>query len=286
MARDLRVGGVPEHFNLPWRLAAGADRFVNNGVKVDWREVPAGSGELTRRLRDGELDLALVLTESAVADILVHDRNRIVKVWVASPLVWGIHVAGGSNFDDVRDIRDRRIAISRYGSGSHLIPVIDAAERGWDTGTMSFVVVNDLDGAREALASGRADVFFWERHMTQPLVDAAEFRRIGEREVPWPAFVVSGRRDVLEARGADIRKMLDIVENEARKLRRRKSAAALIAATFGIRESDVARWLAHVRWASGFRCPAGGLARAAVLLGEQGLVPATHTDPARLWSRL
>jgi ABC-type nitrate/sulfonate/bicarbonate transport system substrate-binding protein len=286
MARDLRVGGVPEHFNLPWRLAAGADRFVNNGVKVDWREVPAGSGELTRRLRDGELDLALVLTESAVADILVHDRNRIVKVWVASPLVWGIHVAGRSNFNDVRDIRDRRIAISRYGSGSHLIPVIDAAERGWETGTMSFVVVNDLDGAREALASGRADVFFWERHMTQPLVDAAEFRRIGEREVPWPAFVVSGRRDVLEARGADIRKVLDIAENEARNLRRRKSAAALIAATFGIRETDVARWLAHVRWASGYRCPAGGLARAAALLEEQGLVPAVHTDPARLWSRL
>jgi sulfonate transport system substrate-binding protein len=286
MTRDLRVGGVPEHFNLPWRLATGAGRFASHGVPVDWREVPAGSGELTRQLRHDELDLALVLTEAAVADILGQDSNRIVKVWVSSPLVWGIHVAGGSNFDDVRDIRDRRIAISRYGSGSHLVPVIDAAERGWDTGTVSFVVVDDLDGARAALASGRADVFFWERHMTQPLVDAAEFRRIGEREVPWPAFVVSGRRDVLEARGADIRKVLDIAENTARNLRRRKSAAALVAGTFGIRESDVARWLAHVRWASGYRCPAGGLARAAALLEEQGLVPAVPAKPARLWFRL
>lgn len=286
MSSELRVGGVPEHFNLPWRLAAEAERFASNGVPVDWREVPAGSGELTRQLRDGELDLALVLTESAVADILTHDRNRIVKVWVASPLIWGIHVAGGSNFDDVRDIRDRRIAISRYGSGSHLIPILDAAERGWDTGAMSFVVVNDLDGARDALATGRADVFFWERHMTQPLVDAAEFCRIGEREVPWPAFVVSGRLDVLESRAADVRKVLDIAENEARNLRRRKSSVALIAQTFGIREADVARWLAHVRWGSGYRCPAGGLARAAELLKEQAVVPAARVDPARWWFRL
>ncbi len=221
MARVLRVGGVPEHFNLPWRLAAGAGRFDQSGVPIEWREVAAGTGELNRQLGDGELDLALLLTEGAVADILSHDRSRIVKVWVASPLVWGIHVAAGSNFDDVRDIRDRRIAISRYGSGSHLIPIVDAAERGWHTRTMSFVVVNDIDGARDALATGRADVFFWERHMTQPLVDAAEFRRIGEREVPWPAFVVAARRDILESRGRELRTVLDIAAAEARKLKRR-----------------------------------------------------------------
>lgn len=286
MARVLRVGGVPEHFNLPWRLAAGGGRFDESGVPVEWREVSAGTGELTRQLRDGELDLALVLTEGAVADILRHDQNRIVKVWIASSLVWGIHVAAGSNFDDVRDIRDRRIAISRHGSGSHLIPIVDAAERGWDTGSMSFVVVNDLEGARDALATGRADVFFWERHMTQPLVDAAEFRRIGEREVPWPAFVAAGRRDILESRGRDLRIVLDIAADEARKLKRRSSAARLIAETFGIREPDARRWLSDVRWATGYRCPAGGLARAAAALEKQSVVPAGRVDPARLWFRL
>ena len=286
MARELRVGGVPEHFNLPWRLAARAGRFDQRGVPVDWREVAAGTGELTRQLRDGELDLALVLTEGAVADILRHDCNRIVKVWVASPLVWGIHVAADSNFDDVRDIRDRRIAISRYGSGSHLIPIVDAAERGWDTGAMSFVVVDDLAGARDALATGRADVFFWERHMTQPFVDAAEFRRVGEREVPWPAFVVSGRRDVIDARPREIRTVLDIASNEARNLKRRSSAAPEIAETFGIREPDVERWLSEVRWPTGYRCPAGALDRAAKALQEQGVVPSGRVEPQQMWFRL
>ncbi len=286
MGQELRVGGVPEHFNLPWRIAARAGRFEQGGVPLAWHEVAAGTGELTRRLRDGELDLALVLTEGAVADVLRHDRNRIVKVWVASSLVWGIHVAAGSNFGDVRDIRDRRIAISRYGSGSHLIPIVDAATRGWDTGAMSFVVVDDLDGARDALATGRADVFFWERHMTQPLVDAAEFRRIGEREVPWPAFVVAGRRDVIEARPREIRAVLDIAVNEARNLKRRSSAAREIAETFGIREPDVLHWLTQLRWATGYRCPASALDRAAKALQAQGIVPAARVEPQQMWYRL
>ncbi|HEX5789147.1 MAG TPA: PhnD/SsuA/transferrin family substrate-binding protein [Woeseiaceae bacterium] len=286
MAEVIRIGGVPEHFNLPWRLAADAGAFAGTGVEVAWREYSAGSGELTRALRDNELDLAVVLTEGAVADILNHDRNRIAKVWVASPLVWGIHVAAQSNFDDVRDTRGRRIAISRYGSGSHLIPIVDAAERGWPTDGMEFVVVNGLDGAREALARGRADVFFWERHMTQPLVDAGEFRRVGEREVPWPAFVVSGRRDVLERRNREVRAVLDVAARAAVNVKRRKSTAPLVAETFGLRGEDVDRWLAHVRWARGYRCPAAALERAAGALQAQGVVPAGRIDAARLWFRL
>ena len=51
MSRPLRVGGVPEHFNLPWRLATRAGSFEHAGCPVEWREYPAGTGELTRALR-------------------------------------------------------------------------------------------------------------------------------------------------------------------------------------------------------------------------------------------
>jgi ABC-type nitrate/sulfonate/bicarbonate transport system substrate-binding protein len=286
MVQALRIGGVPEHFNLPWRLASAAGAFAAAGVAVDWREYAGGTGELTAALRDGELDLALVLTEGAVLDVLQHDSNRLVKVWVASPLVWGIHVAASGDIARIGDIRGRRVAISRYGSGSHLIPIVDAAARGWDTMAMSFVVVDTLDGARDALATGRADVFFWERHMTQPLVDRGEFRRVGEREVPWPAFVVSGRREVLERRPADVRSALDIAAHQARKLSRRRSAAALITDSFGIRENDVQQWLAQVKWATGYRCPRAALGRAVAALQLQGMVPAGPVAIDRLWHRL
>ena len=286
MSPKLRVGGVPEHFNLPWRLADREGSFAHAGCRVEWREYAAGTGELTRALRDAELDLAVVLTEGAVLDVLAHDVNRIVKVWVASPLVWGIHVPAGSILRTAQQIRGRPVAISRYGSGSHLIPIVDAAARGWDTQEMRFVVVNDLAGARAALADGRAEVFFWERHMTQPLVDSGEFRRVGECIVPWPAFVVSGTRAVLESRPDEIRTVLDIAASHARRLKRRVGAVRQIAETFRIRESDVAHWLDGVRWATGWRCPAAALRRAVGALAAQGVVYRSTSDASRLWQKL
>lgn len=286
MTGPLRAGGVPEHFNLPWRLAAEDGAFAAQGVEVEWTEIAAGSGEMTRRLRDGELDLAVVLTEGAVADIVAHDVNRIVKVYVSSPLTWGIHVAARGALHDLADMRGRRVAISRFGSGSHLIAIVDAAARGWDTGTMPFVVVNDLEGARRALADGQADVFLWEKHMTQPLVDSGEFRRLGVREVPWPAFVVSARRQLLPARASDIRCVLGVVERYARNLHRRTATARQVADTYGIRLQSAEDWLTEVRWSTGYRCPTSGLRRAVSALAAQGVVAPVAFDRDRFWSGL
>jgi hypothetical protein len=42
-------------------------------------------------LRDGETDIAVILTEGIVKDIA---GNQVkVQVYVESPLIWGIHVA-------------------------------------------------------------------------------------------------------------------------------------------------------------------------------------------------
>lgn len=283
MPKKLRVGGVPEHFNLPWRLAIDNDAFAETGATVTYTDYPAGTGELTRALRDNELDVALVLTEGAVADILRHNSNRLVKVYVTSPLVWGIHVAATSDIRRIAEIRGKRIAISRYGSGSHLIAIVDAAERHWPTDDMEFVVVNNLDGARKALANGSAEIFLWERHMTQPLVDAGEFRRVGQREVPWPAFVVSVRRRILNTHNQQIRSVLDIVARYANNLRRRRTAPSLIADTYGIRLADAEKWLGGVRWGTSYRCPTAALARVATALGKQQVVDTERFDPSQVW---
>lgn len=286
LTRRLRVGGVPEHFNLPWRLAIDDNAFSKTGAAVAYTDYPGGTGELTRALRDNELDVALVLTEGAVADILQHDRNRLVKIYVTSPLTWGIHVAASSDIRRIAAIRGKRIAISRYGSGSHLIAIVDAAERGWPTDDMTFVVVDSLDGAREALANGKADVFLWERHMTQPLVDAGEFRRVGQREVPWPAFAVSVRREILGSHAQEIRVVLDVVARYAAKLKRRKTAPLLIADTYGIRLADAEKWLKSVRWGVGYRRPTGALIRVARALEKQRVIAVDRFDPDSVWHHL
>jgi len=286
VTRLIRVGGVPEHFNLPWRLAIRDNAFFETGATVDYADYPAGTGELTRALRDNELDIALVLTEGAVADILQHNKNRLVKIYVDSPLTWGIHVAATSDIRKVAAIQGRRIAISRYGSGSHLIAIVDAAERGWRTDAMKFVVVDNLDGARKTLASGKADVFLWERHMTQPLVDSGEFRRVGQREVPWPAFAVSVRRQFLGSHARQVRAVLDVVARYAANLKRRKTAPSLIAETYGIRLVDAEKWMASVRWGGGYRRPTAALARIGRALEAQQVIPSGHYDPDRVWHQL
>lgn len=285
-SNTLRIGGVPEHFNLPWRLAIASDAFKPAGIRVVWQEMGGGTGEMTQALRENKLDLALVLTEGAVADILRHDSNRLAKVWVGSPLTWGIHVAATSPIHSARQIQNHPIAISRFGSGSHLIPIVDAALRGWPTESMNFVTVGHLDGARAALRSDDARVFFWEKHMTQPLVDSGEFRRVGQRVVPWPAFVVSGRKTILEKQGRQVRAVLDIATRIARNLKRRSTAAALISETYGIKSKDVTAWLADVRWTGGYRRPTSALKRVHDALTAQGVIPSAAFDPQRLWQRI
>jgi hypothetical protein len=44
-------------------------------------------------LRDGETDIAVILTEGIVKDIVAGNPSKIVQVYVESPLIWGIHVA-------------------------------------------------------------------------------------------------------------------------------------------------------------------------------------------------
>ena len=286
MAKQLRIGGVPEHFNLPWKLAVADRAFNSMGVEVEFIEHPGGTGAMTAALRAGDLDTALLLTEGAVLDIVTGGDNRLVSVYVQSPLIWGIHVNASSTIKNVADIAGRRFAISRYGSGSHLIAIVDAAGRGFDSQSMSFVVVDTIDGARTALAAGSADVFLWERHMTQPLVDAGEFRRIGERVVPWPAFIVSARQEYLSHSADELRRCLDIVADYAARLKRGADSAELISKTYEIDLSDASAWLADVRWSQDHEYPAEDIHRVLTALRSQGVIPDADVSESALWHAL
>src|SRR5262249_17334905 len=161
--------------NLPWhRLieSRGAE-----GASVAWRDYPDGSGAMAAALRAEQLDAAMLLTEGAVAGAAA-GGFKIVSLYTESPLIWGIHVPATSSIRAVGDLRGRRYAISRRGSGSHLMSFVHAREQGWPTADLDFVAVGTLQGALDAFASGTADVFFWEKFMTKPLVDSGRFRRI------------------------------------------------------------------------------------------------------------
>ena len=269
----LRIGGVPEHFNLPWHLAAQARRFEPHGVDVAWRDYPGGSGAMAKALRDGELDAALLLTEGAVAAIADGAPLAIVSLYTDSPLLWGIHVPATSRFRAVAELDGARCAISRIGSGSHLMAVVHARAQGWNVERLRLVTVGNLDGAVDAFAAGRADVFFWEKFMTKPLVDAGKFRRVGEFTAPWPAFVVCTASSLGAAQRAALARVAAAVLDEARALHARPDAAQLIAARYGLTSADAGQWLKTTRWSSRVGVASSDIASACTELNALGVLP-------------
>ena len=44
--KNIKIGGVPEHFNLPWHLALEEGLFEKADVSVEWIEFPEGTGAM------------------------------------------------------------------------------------------------------------------------------------------------------------------------------------------------------------------------------------------------
>ena len=270
---NLRIGGVPEHFNLPWHLAMQARRFDPLGIDVKWRDYAGGSGAMAKALRDGELDAALLLTEGAVAAVTDGVPLDIVSVYTESPLVWGIHVPAASRFRAVAELESARYAISRLGSGSHLMAFVHARAQGWNVERLALVTVGTLDGAVAAFEADRADVFFWEKFMTKPLVDAGKFRRVGEFTAPWPAFVVCAARAINAEQRAALERVVGVVLEEASALRKRADAAQLIATRYGLERADAEQWLVSTRFSARAGVASTDVAPACMALGALGVLP-------------
>jgi ABC-type nitrate/sulfonate/bicarbonate transport system substrate-binding protein len=278
---SLRIGGVPEHFNLPWLQLAESRALDDLGVS--WRDVPEGSGAMAAALREGELDAAMLLTEGAVAGAAA-GGFKIVSLYTVSPLIWGIHVPADSDLRTVDDVRGRRYAISRRGSGSHLMSFVHARERGWSADDLDFVIVGTLQGAIDAFAGGKADVFFWEKFMTKPLVDSGRFRRVGEFVAPWPAFVVCAS-DAALAKQKPIGAALGRALDAAAELATSSNGIARIADRYGLLHADVREWLAATRWAARPGIKALQIAPAVEQLAALGLIGADVT-PQKLTAEL
>lgn len=244
----LRIAGVPEHFNLPWHLCVENNEFKNAGIDLQWTDVPEGTGKLCQMLRNGDTDIAVILTEGIIKDIAAGNPSKIVQVYVESPLIWGIHVAANSPYKTLNDIEKGKVAISRYGSGSHLMAFVNAREQGWDTSTLTFETIHTLDGAVDALTEGRADYFMWERFMTKPVVDKGIFRRIGDCPTPWPCFVIAVRNEVLENSPETIGTVLDIINNKTATFKNIPGIDNILASRYGQKIEDITEWLKLTEW--------------------------------------
>ena len=67
--KRFKIGGVPEHFNLPWRLAIEEGRLNHLDVDMHWSDMSGGTGQMIKGLQAGTLDVAVLLTEGITKSI-------------------------------------------------------------------------------------------------------------------------------------------------------------------------------------------------------------------------
>jgi ABC-type nitrate/sulfonate/bicarbonate transport system substrate-binding protein len=245
---SLKIVGVPEHFNLPWHLCLENGEFEKENIDLQWTDVPEGTGKMCQMLRDGTADIAVVLTEGIIKDIVNGNPSKIVQVYVKSPLIWGIHVAAHSTFQTLADLENTKVAISRQGSGSQLMAYVNAKNQGWDTSKLQFEIVNTLDGGVTALTEGTADYFMWEHFMTKPLVDKGIFRRLADCPTPWPCFVIAVREEVLANQPETIKTLLEIINAKTQNFKDIPNFETRLATTYHQKEEDVEEWLSLTEW--------------------------------------
>ncbi|MFT4943177.1 MAG: sulfonate transport system substrate-binding protein [Candidatus Paceibacteria bacterium] len=247
--KKFKIGGVPEHFNLPWYLTLKNKEYQEKNINLRWQDYHSGTGEMCNALRAGEIDMAVILTEGIIRDISKGNPCKIVQVFINTPLIWGIHVSKNSDYQTISDLKGTKAAISRYGSGSHLMAYINAENQGWNKDVaLDFEVVENLEGALEGLPNGKGDYFMWEKFTTKPYVDNGPFTLIGECPTPWPCFVIAVRDEVLGRDPGAIKDILNIINSATISFKETPDIDIMIANRYEQKLEDVQQWLALTQW--------------------------------------
>ena len=247
--RTVKIGGVPEHFNLAWYLTLKAGLYKNEGINLRWYDYHGGTGAMCKALRENKIDIAVILTEGIIKDIIAGNPSKIVQTFVQSPLIWGIHVAHKSGYKNIDDLKGAKAAISRYGSGSHLMAYINAENNHWDLEKdLKFKVIDNLEGAITGLTNGDADYFLWEKFTTKPIVDNQIFDRIGTCPTPWPCFVIAASDKFIDESKNDLKIILQIINQSTKGFKEIEDVDKMIANRYGQKLEDVQEWLSLTEW--------------------------------------
>lgn len=246
--KSVKIIGVPEHFNLPWHLAIEEGAFAERGIDLQWEDIPEGTGKMCKLLENGETDLAIILTEGIIKSISEGNPSKIIQEYIATPLLWGIHVGAQRGFKQLSDLQNTKAAVSRFGSGSHLMAYVNAKNNTWDLDELNFEIINNLDGAKQALTDGTADYFMWEHYTTKPLVDEGIFRRLGDCPTPWPCFMIVGTENFIQEQPSVVNHILEIINLYTLEFKNIPSIDRTLANRYEQQLPDIQEWMTTTEW--------------------------------------
>jgi len=205
---------------------------------------------MTSLLNEDKLDLAILLTEGMVASCVKGNKARIVKVFVNSSLEWGVHTLADRQIDFSGD-DPITFAVSRLGSGSHLMALLYAKKKGISQERLQFKEVGSLDGAMKAFEEGTVQAFLWERFTTEPYCEIHGIQRTDSIYTPWPCFVAAVRPDFYEQHQQKLAAIFEGVFQQALQLKANPEAIAVIADRYDLSELSVREWYGKVEWGNG-----------------------------------
>lgn len=246
--KKVNIIGVPEHFNLPWHMAIEEGAFAERGIELNWTDIPEGTGKMCQMLHNKETDIAIILTEGLVKSITEGNPSKIVQEYIATPLQWGIHVGAKSKYQHINELEGTKAAISRFGSGSHLMSYVNAQNEEWNIDNLQFEVINNIDGAVAALTNGDADYFMWEHFTTKPLVDDGTFRRLVDCPSPWPCFVIAATDHFISKNQSMLSHILEIINLYTTEFKKIPSINRTLSNRYGQKLDDINEWLSLTQW--------------------------------------
>jgi hypothetical protein len=142
---------------------------------------------------------------------------------------------------------DTKIAISRKGSGSHLMPMIHAQQEGFRLADEQFKVIHHLDDGIEALSKD-CDYFYWEKWMTLPFVQQGKVKKVGEFSAPWSGFLVVARQACIEQYGKELQQIISIIQKQVKLFIEDPLSPKNIERKFHLDIEEAAHWIAEQRW--------------------------------------
>lgn len=259
---SIRIGGVTEHFNLPWNIAVENNVFAPANIDLKWQYFPGGTGVMTEAVRSGELDMAILLTEGFLSAASKGLPAKIVKEYITSPLGWGVFTGKNSGLPSVYSKVQKKYAISKYGSGSHLMAMIHAEQRGEKVNDNDLLEVRSIEGAVESLTRNETNVFYWEKYTTNPFVTNGQLKMIGEFSAPWSSFLIVASNQVLHTQKEKIHAVLEIINAESKQFAVSSNSISLLMSRFAMTEHDAINWLHSTVWSNDYTIRLQGLENA------------------------
>lgn len=266
----ISIGGVEEYFNFPVKQLV---KQTESSLNTSWIAVPQGTGELTRKLDSGELEIAILLSEGAVKSIYDGAALKIVSNYVQSPVQWGIFTAPHVVNFSIHELTKVRIAISKRGSGSHLMAIHLALIHGIPVDQLHFVEVQTLAGAIHSFQQGSTDLFMWEKYTADILVKQGVFSLFGIHPTPWSGFVLAASNSALSDKASEIHTFLLQLLTLANAIQHdQTSFQGAIASMFGLEMSVCKEALSQLMWNDSIRLPTDLIPAVTTVFQHAGII--------------